>query len=105
MANNEIIIKNDLRPCYVNGTKALFHKWIEKEQPVIKISCYSSGTKEYAKRIFEFYKENNVISPDCELHKIKETVAIVELEDGTIQEVKPTDIKFCDNKIKEYCFN
>lgn len=32
-------------------------------------------------------------------------VAIVEYEDGQIEEVTSNNIKFCDNKIKEYILN
>lgn len=31
-------------------------------------------------------------------------VGIVEYEDGNIEEVTPNNIRFCDNKIKEYSF-
>lgn len=34
--NNEIVIKEiDYRPCYVNGKKALFHKYIETTNIVL----------------------------------------------------------------------
>lgn len=36
---------------------------------------------------------------------VQATLAIVEFEDGTIEEVYPYRIKFLDNKLKEYCFN
>lgn len=31
-------------------------------------------------------------------------VGIVEYENGQVEEVTPNNIKFCDDKLKEYCF-
>lgn len=36
--------------------------------------------------------------------KSKETVAIIEYEDGAVTECYPYEIKFVDAKFKEYCF-
>ncbi len=44
--NNEIIIKTETRPCYVNGKKALFHKWVDK-QDFISRSNYVTGLVEF----------------------------------------------------------
>ena len=65
-------ILSELRPCTVNGQKALFHKWED---------CA------------------NVIEPSPMINghqggQIKETYAIVEMEDGRILEVKPIKVKF-----------
>ena len=70
MASNEIIFKQELRPClvYYNETqyKALFHKWNEINNKVI--------------------------------------VGMVELEDGRMDEVPISKIKFIDNKMEEFDF-
>lgn len=29
-----IIIKSERRPCFVNGKKAIWHKWVEREEVV-----------------------------------------------------------------------
>lgn len=72
--NNEIIIKQELRPCVVtyekSEVKGLFHKWIET----------------------------------TDLIGYKITVGLVELEDGKMDEVPTSKIKFIDNKMKEYSF-
>lgn len=34
----EIVIKNELRPCIAKGKKALFHKWIEEANIAIKLT-------------------------------------------------------------------
>lgn len=80
--NNEIIIKSELRPCFVKDKKALFHKWNEFSKPV----------------------PGGITPIDPPPGEIKYTLGMVEYEDGTVEEVAPHYIKFIDNKIKEYDF-
>ena len=68
--SSEIILKEELRPCFVENKKALFHKWV------------------HIKNLLGQEFENGII----------------EYEDGQVEEVKPNDIKFIDNKTKEYDF-
>ncbi len=67
---NDIVIKQELRPCYINRKKALFHRWVHTK---------------------------NLLGQEFE-------VGIVEYENGQIEEVTPNNIKFCDDKLKEYSF-
>lgn len=69
----------EYRPCYANGKKALFHRWSAKSEivePSAMIGGHNGGVLFW-------------------------TVAIVEYQDGTVGEVLPTDIRFCDNKLLE----
>ena len=68
---NNIQIGQELRPCYINGKRALFHLWIKKKDIVMQ--------SEYI-------------------------VGLVEFIDGTVEEIGEKKIRFCDNKLKEYCF-
>ena len=63
-----------LRPCMVDGEKALFHRW-EDYATVIEPSPMVGG------------------HPGGQL---RETFAIVEMESGQVMEVKPTKVKFED---------
>ena len=63
-----------LRPCMVDGEKALFHRW-EDYATVIGPSPMVGG------------------HPGGQL---RETFAIVEMESGQVMEVKPTKVKFED---------
>ena len=63
-----------LRPCKVDGEKALFHRW-EDYATVIEPSPMVGG------------------HPGGQL---RETFAIVEMESGQVMEVKPTKVKFED---------
>lgn len=65
-----------LRPCTVDGVKALFHRW-EDYAAVLEPSPMVGG------------------HPGGQM---RETFAIVEMEDGQIKEVKPSKVKFSDTK-------
>lgn len=67
-------IKQELRPCLVNGKKALFHIWEQRQETLL------SGAE------------------------IKTVFGIIEDEKGQVVRVNPTSIQFLDNKIREYCF-
>lgn len=82
---NGIVVKKELRTCIVDKKKGLFHQWVDKSnvigQSALAISHggHNGGQISY-------------------------TVGLVEHEDGTIHEYKPTSIKFTDNKSLEYHF-
>ena len=70
MANSNITISQEYRPCMVKEKRALFHGWVHTK---------------------------NLLGQEFE-------VGIVEYEDGKAEEVTPNNIKFCDDKLKEYTF-
>lgn len=65
MANND-----ELRPCVVNGSRALFHGWAEVEKPNIE------GGKQVG--------------------RWKNTVAVIEYLNGDVQPVNITCVRFLD---------
>lgn len=65
--NSHIIVENKLRPCIVIGRRGLFHKWEDK----VDLGSHTTGEKRY-------------------------TVGIVELEDGSVIQAYPREIKFVD---------
>lgn len=74
-------VKNniELRPCIVNKKKALFHKWVEFSA-VVPASFAVGGTP---------------------AGNIKQTLALVEFEDGTLKECHPAEVRFLDRKEDE----
>lgn len=76
------IVSNEYRPCIVNEKRALFHRWID--------IAYTVGA------------EMTVWGKAA--GQVKDTLGIVEYEDGTVNTVKPGEIQFCDDKIREYAF-
>jgi hypothetical protein len=65
-----------LRPCYVKGCRALFHRWINNAHPVLP-----RGT--------ELNEKNRY-------YQFRRTEALVEYEDGTVERVYPTAVRFAD---------
>lgn len=96
------ISTSKLRPCYVGDKKALFHRWVDVERPIMRFKTHTPAI--YIREVRNQFHEQNIIPADVEIIKTKETFGVVEYEDGTIEEVHPTGIKFADNKIFEYAF-
>lgn len=102
--NNTVTIKTtEYRPCYVNDKKALFHRWIDKEEVALQFNGFLLSTDEIAAAL-EDYRTKGILPHNANIEKIKTTLAIVEYEDGIIDEVRPQQIRFADNKINEYAF-
>ena len=79
---NKIEFVSQLRPCYVDEAKALFHGWgLNKRvvEPPPMIGGGPRGTVAY-------------------------TIGIVEFSDGTVKQVFPGKIKFADHLFDEYCW-
>lgn len=67
---NDIIIKNETRPCWYDGKRAMFHRWVESTKPIM--------------------------NKDESITILRNTYALIELEDGTVKEVLKCNIKFAD---------
>ena len=92
-------IENKLRPCFVDGKKALFHRWADKENLIIQSKAIQNPR---AGRIdLNYY---NAFDDSHNLYKLKNIVAIVEYEDGTVAEIEPTSIKFVAGIFNDYSF-
>lgn len=81
--NSEIIITEQLRPCLVNGKKALFHKWVELAKPV---------------------PPSFINNRDCG-GQLTTPYGIIELEDGQCTFANVNDIKFIPLNFNDYAFN
>ena len=79
----ELKVIKELRPCYIGGKKkGLFHGWIDKSDivpPSVMVGGHNGGV-------------------------IRGTYALVELENGQIEQYYPQQIRFCDNLISQYAF-
>lgn len=99
---SEIILKNELRPCIVNGQKALFHKWAETENVILKFNGLADA--ETIGKIRKEYRRLGCIPSNFTTEKIKAVVALVEYEDGQMDEVKASAVRFIDNAHSDYDF-
>lgn len=68
--------ENEYRPCYVNGRKALFHRWSNMARPQLPRGQEPDDSARY----FQF----------------RGTYGVVEFEDGMVETVWPRDIQFAD---------
>lgn len=73
----EIKVTMGRRPCMVNGRRAFFHRWSDSARPVTPRDM----------------EEDELYGPRYQLHSVH---GIVEYEDGTVQRVWPSDIRFVD---------
>lgn len=69
--------ENPLRPCWVKGKKAIFHRWCNTANPVLPRGMEPTDEKA---RYFQYR---------C-------VQAIVEYPDGTVERAWPQEIKFAD---------
>lgn len=88
----EIVITVERRPCFVGDKRASFHRWIDKDTPILKVNAML--TQKSLDRIADKVKQG--IIPECGGDVIlqKCTLGLVEYEDGTVAEVEPTSIRF-----------
>lgn len=96
-----ITFSEDIRPCYVNGEKALFHRWINKNKPILKINQFVDN--DTARKTLELFYDG-IITQTSDVFMQNSTLAIVEFSDGSVAEVEPSHIRFADNRINEYAF-
>ena len=71
-----LVQQNEYRPCWVNGKKALFHRWANSARPMLP-----NGQKP---------------GENARYFQYRSTKAIVEFEDGTVAAVWPHEIQFAD---------
>lgn len=92
-----IEIKIPTRACWVDGRKGMFHKWIEKEIGVILPDGVGIIPGNHLLQAKEAYENDGIILSGFKLDKVKNTYALVEFEDGHIEEIQPTTITFLDH--------
>lgn len=76
--NNAIMITPHTRPCWVDGRRAIFHRWTDSARPVKPRGMEDDETAEH-----------------FQLHSIH---ALVEYEDGTVERVWPNTVHFADSR-------
>lgn len=77
--------QTEYRPCYVNGRRALFHRWINTANPALPRGVDATDEKA---RFFQH----------------RSTHGLVEYADGSLARVWPQEIRFADTaaRFKEY---
>ena len=76
---------DELRPCYVAGRKAIFHRWVNTARPALPKGVEHGENP----RFFQY----------------RATTALVEYEDGTMDTVWPAAVKFADHgRFRDYAW-
>lgn len=104
--DGKVTIERELRPCIVHipSTTRTLRKNKEHRFEEIK------GEEQDLKALFHCWGFRSTLydaSPMIGGHpggQVSDTFALVEYEDGSIHEVKPTQIRFVDNAIRGYPF-
>lgn len=73
----QIVRENEYRPCWVQGKKALFHRWANDARPTLP--------------------GNQKFNENARFYQFRSSKAIVEYEDGTVARVWPNEVKFADS--------
>lgn len=89
------VSQSERRPCIVRGKKALFHKWEDKCEYIVKINAWLAD--EELSELKKAIEESGYLPPQVEVFPHRETVAIVELEDGAVLEVAVSEVRFVDS--------
>ena len=95
-------ISMELRPCMADGEEALFHKWITDDRILLKEERHL--TQEDKEKAVKYYIKNSIVPIGYETVKTSKAYGLVEMNDGQIRYIVPTDIQFVDRKIDEYTF-
>ena len=85
-----------LRPCEVNGKPAVFHRWVDEDRMKVQINIMT--LREEAIRTMDDYKVHGFLPATASPVVLRQTIALVEYEDGTVCKVEPEDVKFTDRR-------
>lgn len=84
------------RPCTVNGSPAFFHRWVTEDKGLLKVHAMVRPEQQMA--LHQYYVEHGIIPSSCSLEKVSETVALVEMLDGSMKKVPAIEIRFTDRE-------
>lgn len=94
----------EYRQCLVNDERAIFHRWCEED--ILRIKLNTIVKSEVAKAIRKDFKESGLLPECCDVTTFRKVYALVEFEDGRVEKVEPTDVKFVDGEglFKDYAW-
>lgn len=99
--SGHIEIGPDLRPCYVNGRRALFHTWVNDDQVFIMEPMFMK--REIVEEKQEYLNKQaqrgylTYLATNATVHNARRTFGLVEYENGKMERVDPTLIQFTDS--------
>ncbi len=84
------------RPCEVDGISALFHRWTERDEALLKINTYCNP--EEMARINKHFRQTGILPAYGSAVVIRKLYALVEYRDGTVHMVDPELVHFTDKE-------
>ena len=87
MSNNQNS-KNQLRPCIVDGRRAMFHRLANRVMCIRHSDTYLDMLQKRVVSGGSYDEQKNTF--------YAETVALIEFEDGSVEEVIPSKVRFVD---------
>lgn len=98
--SGHIEIGPDLRPCYVNGMRALFHTWVNDDQVFIMdpVCMKPERAEEMQDRLTKRAQRGYLtyLPTSGTAHNTRRVFGLVEYESGKMARVDPTLIQFTD---------
>ena len=85
------------RPCEVGLRPARFHRWLEEDRVLLHVNGFYSP--EERQRLLFNYRHGGIVPEGFTTDVIRETFALVEYEDGTIEKVQPERVRFVDKEV------
>ncbi len=89
----------ELRPCWVRGQKALFHRWAVTDDIILSVSTFASpDQRERLQRELaeELTNPAPIIPNFAKATKVEKVTGLVEFEDGHMERVNPEQVCFID---------
>lgn len=84
------------RPCTVDGSPALFHRFVDQDRGVLQINrlCRPSEVMTIVKN----FNENNFTDAGCNIENFRQTKALIEWPDGRLCTVEVERVQFTDRQ-------
>jgi hypothetical protein len=84
-----------LRPCKVDGKQCRFHRFVEEDRLLLKVSTFykPADGDEIRRRAYE----TGIVEPSCSTEILRETRALIEWPDGRLSTVALERVTFTDH--------
>lgn len=89
-------VPDTMRPCTIDGAPAFFHRFVDQDRGVLHIKTFCRPS--HLDIMLKNFNENNFIGPDCEIEKIRQTMALIEWPDGRLCTVALERVQFTDSE-------
>lgn len=85
-----------VRPCEVDGKPAVFHRWVDEDQALLKVNAFTSPEEQAS--LAHRFRDSCVVPSMCSTEVLRRTFALVEYPDGSVGKVKPELVTFLDKE-------